>query len=363
MLNILIPLSGKNTFKVNKLNSFPRILNEIEGKLLIERAAEPFANLGMDKKITVAVPQKEAEKYQLSKVVSLLGKDIRTCAINGDTQGAACSALLAIESLELDNPLIISSFEQVLDFDITPYISTFVEEGVDAGVLTFEAIHPKWSFVKADEYGYVTQAAEKMPISKHAIAGLYYYKTARQFVDAAMSMIRKDIKTNDSFFISPTLNEIILREGVVKAIEIDKSKYFHISDEHALDAFEVKISEDKESLKKRIKKRTQEYISAFDGKQLDKISEFFSDDFVLTDPAATVRGKGEVISYIKEVFDANSELSFTEKHVFVTDKLESIIEFELKLGETFLVGTDVIHWNERISMVCMNAYLYEKKNG
>lgn len=161
MINILIPLSGKNTFKVNKINSFPRILNDVDGKLLIERASKPFTELSMDKRITVAVPQKEAEKYQLNKVVSLLGRDFNTCAINGDTQGAACSALLAIESLELEKPLIISSFEQVLDFDITEDIHRFIDEGVDAGVLTFKAIHPKWSYVKTDDNGYVTQAAEK----------------------------------------------------------------------------------------------------------------------------------------------------------------------------------------------------------
>ena len=50
MLNVLIPLSGKNTFKINEGNSFPRILNEVNGKLLIERAAEPFVNLSLDKK-------------------------------------------------------------------------------------------------------------------------------------------------------------------------------------------------------------------------------------------------------------------------------------------------------------------------
>lgn len=167
--------------------------------------------MSLDKKITVAFPQEEAGKYQLGKVIPLLGPDIQTCTINGNTQGSACSALLAIESLELSCPLIISSFEQVFDLDLNSYIQQFITDGVDAGVLTFEAIHPKWSFVKVNEDGFVTQAAEKMPISKHAIAGLYFFKTAQLFIDAAQSMIRKDIKTNDIFFISPTLNEIILK--------------------------------------------------------------------------------------------------------------------------------------------------------
>ena len=363
MLNILIPLSGKSTFKVSKLNAFPRILTEVGGRLLIERAAAPFLNLSCETKITVAVPQEESDKYQLSKVTTLLGDNISTCAINGDTQGAACSALLAIESIELDKPLIISSFEQVLDFDINPHIQEFIDEDVDAGVLTFESIHPKWSYVKTDHNGHVTQAAEKMPISKRAIAGLYYFKSAQLFMDSAKSMIRKGVKTNDSFFISPTLNEVILNKGVVKAIEIDKEHYFHINDEHALEAFESKVVEDKEHLKSEIKKRTRAYVEAFDSMDIDKVADFFDSSFHLTDPSVSIKGKEQVVKYINELFVSQDSLSFVSKNILVTDELDSIIEFELTLGETLLVGTDVIQWNEHRGMINMNAYLYEKSNG
>ncbi len=363
MLNILIPLSGKNTFKVNKQNAFPRILSEIEGKLLLERAAKPFINLQMDKRITVAVPQKEAEKYQLNKVVSLLGDDIYTCAINGDTQGAACSALLAIESLELDSPLIISSFEQVLEFDLSEYIEHFSDENIDAGVLTFEAIHPKWSYVKTDYQGYVTQAAEKMPISKQAIAGLYYFKTARMFIEAAKSMIRKDVKTNDSFFISPTLNEIILKEGRVKAIEVDKSKYFHISDEHALEAFELRVSEENENVKNTLLEKTKNYIYSFNEKDISSVGRILSEEFELLDPSVSVSGKANALEYINGIFSNVRKLSFLASDIYIPNETTSIIEFELYIDDKKLIGTDVIKWNEEKLMVGMKAYLFEIDNG
>ncbi|MBO1273666.1 hypothetical protein J3L11_18725, partial [Shewanella sp. 4t3-1-2LB] len=310
MLNILIPLSGSNTFKVNDNKSFPRILNDVGGKLLIERAAAPFIKLGLSKNIIVALPKNEAEKYQLDKVIGLLGPEVRTCEINGNTKGAACSALLAIESLDLDSPLIISSFEQVLDFDLAPYVKTFIDEQVDAGVLTFEAIHPKWSFVKTDRNGYVTQAAEKMPISKEAVAGLFYYKTAKLFIEAAKSMIRKDIKTNDSFYISPTLNEIILKEGIVKAIPIDKSKYFHINDEHSLDAFETKVADENDCFKEKIKSSTCEYVDAFNRKDLNKISKMLSSEITLVENNASTVGADNVITILRDLFGQASNFSF-----------------------------------------------------
>lgn len=363
MLNVLIPLSGKNSFQVSKLNAFPRILTDVEGKLLIERAAEPFKLLDMDKKVTVAVPKIEVEKYQLEKVIALLGNEFQTCIINGNTQGAACSAMLAIEAFELEDPLVIASFEQVLDFDISRPIQSFIDEGVDAGVLTFESIHPKWSYVKTDGQGYVTQAAEKMPISNQAIAGLYYYKTARSFVDAAKSMIRKDVKTNDNFYISPTLNEIILTNGIVKSVPIDKGKYFHINDEHALESFEVRISEEKESFKKHIRERTVAYAEAFNDKNLKAIGDLFSSQMVLDDPENHCQGRSNVVNYIGSIFESEEVLTFTPNNIYVTEELDSIIEFTVTFKNKKFVGTDVIKWNKDLLMVSMNAYLYEKNNG
>jgi len=360
MLNILIPMGGKDTFSVSEQNAYPKILSDVEGKLLIERAAMPFIKIKTDKKITVTIPEKQINDYKLNKVLPLLDASLEVFSLSGDTQGAACSCLLAIDKLELDSPLIISSFEQVLDVDVEHYLNVFLSEDVDAGVLTFDAIHPKWSYVKTDMNNYVTQAAEKLPISKNAIAGFYFYKTARLFIEAIQNMIRNDVKHNNLFYISPSLNEVILREGKVLALSIPKNKYFHIQDEHALTAFEEKVTEEKKKLHNLILQSTEEYVTQFDNKSITGIAEFFSPEFHLTDPSASIKGKQEVISYITELFSEHAELNFIAKNIIVDNKT-SLIEFTLKLGDILLVGTDVIYWNEQAKMIAMNAYLYEVK--
>ncbi|MGF1839403.1 nuclear transport factor 2 family protein [Vibrio atlanticus] len=363
MINILVPLSGASTFKVSSENKYPRILNEIDGKLLIERAAKPFLELKQENKITVALPQPQANKYQLNNILKILGSQIKSCAINGNTQGSACSALLAIEELELDSPLIITSFEQVLDFDINIKIQQFIDEGVDAGVFTFDAMHPKWSFVKVDKHNFVTQAAEKMPISNKAVAGLYYFKSANLFIESAKAMIRKDVKTNDSFFIAPTLNEIILNKGKVKAIDIDKSNYFHITDDHALENYEQKIIKNGYKEISEILRKTEEYVIAFNSKSIDRLVDLFSDDFVLVDPAGEFKGQQAVYDYIKNIFDEVNNLLFTAKKIYQTEDMYSIIEFELIIDGKKYSGTDVIKWNKELQMEEMKAYLFEKADG
>jgi len=360
MLNILIPMAGKSTFDVTKNNAFPKVLTDVNGKLLIERSSEPFTSLSQSKKIVVAVSKNQISDYKLDRVLPLLDESIEICAINDGTQGAVCSAMLAIEHLELDKPLIISSFEQVLDLDLRPYITEFVDKNVDAGVLTFESIHPKWSFVKRDEDGIVSQAAEKNPISKHAIAGFYFFKNARLFIESAKNMIRNDVKCNDLFYISHTLNEVILNEGKVLALPIDKCQYFHIQDEHSLEHYGEQLNAISSNVNKSLYSKTRDYIKAFDAGKIDRVADFFSDNFILNDPSVSLSGKKAVVEFVSKLFENNPNLQFTSSNILV-DHQRSVIEFELTLGETVLVGTDVILWDNDNKMISLNAYLHEKK--
>ncbi|ATF09109.1 nuclear transport factor 2 family protein [Candidatus Enterovibrio altilux] len=362
MLNILIPLAGKGTFETDKSTPFPKILTDVSGKLLLERAAEPFVNLTIDKKIVVTLPKEESEKYRLNKVLRLLSSDLEICNINGSTQGAACSSLLAIENLDLDAPLIISSFEQVLNIDLQSIIAHFIAEDVDAGVLTFDAIHPKWSYVKFDKSFRVHEAAEKSPISRHAIAGFYFFKSARGFIEAAKDMIRKDEKTNGLFYIAPTLNEIVLKKGVVRAIPINNWDYFHITDAHGLEHYEAVIDDELKNKTKRLHQLTEQYVTAFNTKDIEQISIFFAENFALTDPSKSVKGKQNVLAYIQSIFNSVRSISFKAKNIIVSNNAFSVIEFELIIDGLKLIGTDVIVWNSDGLMIKMNAYLHEKND-
>jgi dTDP-glucose pyrophosphorylase len=60
-----------------------------------------------------------------------------------------------------------------------------------------------------DEYGYVTEVAEKNPISDIATCGIYWYRKGSEFVSCAETMIHKNIRVNNEFYIAPVYNELI----------------------------------------------------------------------------------------------------------------------------------------------------------
>lgn len=106
-----------------------------------------------------------------------------------------------------------------------------------------------------------------------------------------------------------------------------------------------------------LKELTQQYINAFDAKNLDTISALLSETFALEDPVVKrIEGKLEVLKAIQGIFDSCSELSFSAKNIY-QDQTTTIIEFVLQLDDTVLTGTDIIEWNEQNKMHELRAYL------
>jgi len=128
----------------------------------------------------------------LDKIVELLEPNAKVVVSEGDTQGSACTTLLAIDYIEDDQPLIIAPSNQLFIDNANDIVKYFMKEDFDGGIVTFEDVHPKFSYVKIDENGLVCEASEKRPISKHATAGFYYFKKGKDFVDSTIKMISKN---------------------------------------------------------------------------------------------------------------------------------------------------------------------------
>lgn len=105
-----------------------------------------------------------------------------------------------------------------------------------------------------------------------------------------------------------------------------------------------------------LKELTKQYIKAFNNKDLQKCSEFFTENFVLEDPVVKrIEGKEEVLKAIKDIFNSCTNLSFEAKNIY-QDNQTTIIEFILKLDNTILLGTDIIEWEDN-NMKELRAYL------
>jgi len=97
-------------------------------------------------------------------------------------------------------------------------------DNIDGGILTFTATHPKWSFAKLDDSGFVERVAEKDPISNVATVGVYFWTCGSDYVKSAKQMIEKDIRTNNEFYVCPVYNEAINDGKKIKTFHIEKEQ-------------------------------------------------------------------------------------------------------------------------------------------
>jgi len=243
MINILIPLGGKSAFFDVDEYPYPKPLIEINGKLMIELLIESFSSISEDHRFIFIVQQEDCRKFHLDSTLKLLtNNNCELVMLSNVTKGAACSALMAIDHIDNDDQLIISNGDQILDIDITAVLDHMKHNKSDAGVVCFESVHPKWSYVRLDENGSIMETAEKRPISKNAIAGFYYFSRGADFVRSAMKSIEKDANVEGFYFIAPVLNEMVLENKKLDIFKIDNNKYHSFYSPQKIKEYEAKIS-------------------------------------------------------------------------------------------------------------------------
>ena len=244
-MNLVIPMAGDSKIFKDAGFKYNKNFTEINHKPLFQRVFDSAKNIGEGNFIFV-VSKEDAQKFHINKSLKLLAPNCRVIVAQGQTAGAACSVLLAAEFIDNDDELIIFNGDQVLECDLKKILSKFRAENWDGGIVTFESLHPRWSFVRLDENNFVIETAEKDPISNHATAGFYYFKHGKDFVESVKAMIHKDANVNGFYYVCPAYNEMIIRQKVIGCVEIDSRNYYPLTTPKEVDEYEahVKIWED-----------------------------------------------------------------------------------------------------------------------
>jgi len=352
-MNVIFPMTGQNRYKSEEY-FYPKPLITINGKLMIERSIEKIASIP-DVKVIPIISREDADEYRLESVLqqTLLDVKHKILVLDYETAGALCTCLMATDFLDLDKELIVANYDQNLSVDTESVIEYFRKNQADFGVICFESVHPKWSFVKLDNNGAIVESAEKKPISKNAIAGFYYFKTANIFIDAAKNVLLKSSSGKESYYISESLNQCVLQGLKGLVYEIDSNKYKNFYDANELKDF---VTQSRDNLISHpVELGTAQYIEAFDSKNLTAIERLLAENSVLYDPnVGEICGKDNILKFLSTIFQ-RGVVNFVGKTVIANDTF-SCIEFLLTIDGDIIKGADVITWQSgKISKI--HAYL------
>lgn len=231
-MNILIPMAGAGSRFEKAGYVFPKPLIEIKQKPMIQVVVD---NLNMDGNYIYITQKRHYSEYNLKTLLNLITPNCNIIQTDGMTDGAARTTLLAKEFINNDDPLLIANSDQFVSWNSNEFMYSMIGDDIDAGILTFRATHPKWSFVKLDEHGFVCEVAEKKPISNTATVGIYYWRRGSDYVKYAEQMIEKNIRVNNEFYVCPVFNEAILDGKKIKTFMIDDM--YGLGDPESLDTF------------------------------------------------------------------------------------------------------------------------------
>jgi len=207
-MKILIPMAGEGSRFAKEGYQFPKPLIDVNGKPMIQRVVE---NLDFDAEYIFLVRKQHIQKYEglegtLNQITNHKTKIVE---VDGLTEGAACTALLARDFINNDDDLLIANSDQIIEYEQENFNALKNLTNVDGIVFTFNAVHPKWSFIKVNSRGFGIEVAEKNPISNIATCGIYWYRKGSDYVKYSEQMIQKNIKVNNEFYIAPVYNQLI----------------------------------------------------------------------------------------------------------------------------------------------------------
>ena len=233
-MNVLIPMAGRGSRFATQGYTFPKPLIDVKGKPMIQVVTE---NLNIKANYTFIVQKEHYEKYSLQHLLNLIAPNCNIVQVDGITEGAACTTLLAKEFIDNDEPLLMANSDQFVEWDSNETLYAFSNGNCDGGIITFPATHPKWSYAKLGEDGYVSEVAEKKPISEHATVGIYWWAKGSDYVKYAEQMIEKDIRVNNEYYVCPVFNEAIGDGKKVRIKEIEKEGMWGIGTPEDLNYF------------------------------------------------------------------------------------------------------------------------------
>jgi dTDP-glucose pyrophosphorylase len=219
MLNIVIPMAGRGSRFEEAGYKNPKPLIPVHGVPMIEVVIN---NLRPQRphRFTFICQREHALRHGLPKYLYSIAPGSSVILIDGVTEGAACTVLLARSEFAGKRPLMIANCDQWINASVDEYLAAFDRAGTDSFVMTMTSQLPKWSYVQRDANGHVLGMVEKRVVSNEASVGIYNFARGDDFIHAAEAMIAANDRTNGEFYVAPSYSWLSRAGKTIEAYTI-----------------------------------------------------------------------------------------------------------------------------------------------
>ena len=225
-MKVLIPLAARSPFFPPEEYHFPVPLIEVNGIPIIQLVVDNLSVINPDIEFIFVALTDECRAFSLDNIFRLVTNNKCTVVeLQQPTMGALCSSLMAIEYFNDDEPLIIANADQVFDLNLSTVVQDFQTRNIDAAVISFDTVHPRWSYIVVDDNRNIVEVTAKQVVSRLGVAGFYYFSRSQDFVWAAMEAINHGSETKGSYYVASALNELILKGLKLGHYQVPKEQF------------------------------------------------------------------------------------------------------------------------------------------
>jgi choline kinase len=241
----LIPMAGKGSRFREYGYRVAKPLIKVRGAPMVIRTVNSMP----DQDKWIFLPRKEdLDKYPIEKTLRKFDSNCAVLPVNQYTSGQAATCLLAKEFIDNDSELIIASadYEHVYSNKLWQLIVDDLT--IDGAIWTYRSKSmilkdpEKFAYCQVGLDGVtIDKVVEKKTISNNPhldplVVGTFWYRKAKDFIDATENLIENDITINGEHYVGTSINYLIQQGKKFVIFDIDQWISFG-------DPFELKVLE------------------------------------------------------------------------------------------------------------------------
>lgn len=210
-MNFVIPMAGRGQRFTDAGYTVPKMLIEAKGKTLLEWSIDSLPLDLCTNLICIVLQEHESGFGLCDRIKEIYGHKVplQFHILDTVTRGQAETVLLAKHLFDMEKPLLIYNIDTYFHSNkLTDALNRTDHDGV---LGAFHSAESRFSYARTGIDGYVTETAEKVVISDHALTGLYHFSRCADFVDTAQYHIDNNIRVNNEFYIAPMYNYLIAK--------------------------------------------------------------------------------------------------------------------------------------------------------
>ncbi|MEK6893467.1 MAG: nucleotidyltransferase [Nanoarchaeota archaeon] len=230
MANV-IPLAGLGSRFDKEGYKLPKPLIPVSGEPMILKAVRQLPK--SDKWIFI-VRKEHIDNYKIDELIKSEIPDAIVISVEKNTEGQACTCLLAEPYLDLEEELFIAPCDSTFLLDKEKFNNLKASEEIGAVFFTLTQrkileINPNaWGWYNLEEGNEtIKDISIKIPVSAtpfndHAVTATFYFKKARDFIDSTKLMIKENYRINNEFYVDalPKFLEKLGKKSVICDVDL-----------------------------------------------------------------------------------------------------------------------------------------------